>query len=60
MIAKDAEDLIKYLRVTADREEILRFERFLRLISEAERAGCTRTEAVRALYPDVYPAERRS
>lgn len=60
MTARGAEDLIKYLRVTTDREEILRFERFLRLVTEAERAGCTRAEAVKALYPDVYPAEQRS
>jgi hypothetical protein len=60
MTARDAEDLLKYLRVTADREEIYRFERFLRLVSEAERAGCTRTEAVKALYPDVYAEQRRS
>ena len=54
---RDDRDLLKYLRVTADKREIARFEKFLRLVSEAEAAGCTREEAVRALYPDVYPEQ---
>ena len=48
------DDLLKYLRMTEDAAEIARFETFLRLVSEAERAGCTRSEAVRGIYPDVY------
>jgi len=48
-------DPLRYLRITADGEEIARFERFIRLVGEAEAAGCTRREAVQALYPDVYP-----
>lgn len=51
-------DFLEHLRLTADREEIIRFEKFLRLVSEAEAAGCTRREAIYALYPDVYPEKK--
>ena len=48
-------DPLKYLRITSgDYEEILRFEKFLRLVHECEKAGCTRKEAVRAIYSDVF------
>lgn len=37
-----------------DATEIERFAAFLRLVSEAERAGVPRTEAAFALYKDVF------
>jgi len=38
-----------------DRAEVERFAEMLRQVGAAERAGATRAEAVRAIYPDVYP-----
>jgi hypothetical protein len=39
----------------ADRTELDRAARFSRLVQEAIAAGVPQDEAVRAIYPDVYP-----
>jgi hypothetical protein len=41
----------------ADRRELELFTTYKRLVSEAVRAGCTRAEAERAIYPDVYACD---
>lgn len=48
-------DMLKRFNVSPNTEkEVFKFEKFLRLVSEAERAGLTREEAMHAIYPDVY------
>jgi hypothetical protein len=40
-----------------DRRELELFTTYKRLVGEAVRAGCSRAEAERAIYPDVYACD---
>jgi hypothetical protein len=40
-----------------DADELSKFATYLRLMHEAEKAGATRDEAARSIYPDLYEVE---